>query len=133
MNSNYSLVVERAAHCCGRCYWPEVVFNSAFEVEHVVPVAQQGTDAEDNLALACRACNLHKSDCRTGIDETTQTEARLFHPRQDRWEEHFQVAVESGMIVGLTAVGRATAARLNMNSSPQREARLLWIRLGLYP
>jgi HNH endonuclease len=133
MNANYARVAERAAHRCEYCRAPEAIFNFSFEVEHVIPVARQGADSETNLALACRACNLHKSDHLNGIDETTQTEVRLFHPRADRWEEHFQVEVESGTISGLTAVGRATTARLNMNSSPQREARLLWIRLGLFP
>jgi hypothetical protein len=44
---------------------------------------------------------------------------RLFHPREDRWEEHFRVAAESGTIEGLTPIGRATVMRLGMNSAPR--------------
>ena len=40
---------------------------------------------------------------------------------------------EAGNIHGLTAVGRATVARLQMNSAPQIAARRLWLRLGLFP
>lgn len=133
MNPNYSLVADRAAHRCEYCLAPEVVFNFPFEVEHVVPTARQGSDETTNLALACRGCNLHKADRFTGIDEITETEVRLFHPRQDRWDEHFRVDTERGLIVGLTGVGRATVPRLNMNSPTQRAARLIWIRLGLFP
>jgi hypothetical protein len=133
MNPNYSLIADRAAHRCEYCCAPEVVFNFPFEVERIVPTARQGSDEGTNLALACRACNLHKTDCLTGIDEITQTEVRLLHPRQDRWEEHFRVDTESGMIVGLTAVGRATVRRVNMNSPIQRTARWIWIQLGLFP
>jgi hypothetical protein len=60
-------------------------------------------------------------------------EVRLFNPRQDRWEEHFQVDPDTGEIRGLTPVGYATVARLRMNSPAQQEARRLWIRLGLFP
>ena len=40
---------------------------------------------------------------------------RLFHPRQDRWDEHFE---RNGvLIVGRTAVGRATVGLLKMNAA----------------
>lgn len=34
--------------------------NPAKEVDHVVPVAQDGTDRIDNLVPACRRCNRRK-------------------------------------------------------------------------
>ena len=58
---------------------------------------------------------------------------RLFHPREDQWEDHFQVAPESGEIVGRTPIGRATVARLGINSAAQVAARQQWMRLGLFP
>lgn len=33
-------------------------------IDHVTPVAQGGTHADDNLATACRGCNLTKGDRR---------------------------------------------------------------------
>ncbi len=133
MNARYPLVSRRADHRCEYCHAPEAIFNFAFEVEHVIPVSLRGADDESNLALACRACNLHKTDALTGNDDFSQTEARLFHPRQDSWPDHFQFDAETGAIQGLTAVGRATVARLRMNTPSQLAARQQWMRLGLFP
>jgi hypothetical protein len=133
MSRHYALVAERAAHRCEYCRAPEAIFNFAFEVEHVTPTSRQGTDEETNLALACRACNLHKADHVTGEDEVTGKAIRLFHPRQDRWKDHFQIDKATGAIRGLTPVGRATVSRLQMNNPLQLKARRPWMRLGLFP
>ena len=123
----------RAAHRCEYCHAPEDIFNYAFEVEHIHPEAQGGSDDEANLALACRACNLFKSDFLTGFDDISQQDSKLFHPRRDRWEEHFTVELESRKIVGLTETGRATVQRLRMNQSFSLVARAHWMRFGLFP
>ena len=133
MNPRYPAVARRAAHRCEYCHAPEVVFNFPFEVEHVRPQAEAGTDEEDNLALACRSCNIYKSDHLTGFDEVTQSEIRLFHPRRDVWEDHFEALAETGVIQGRTEVGRATVTRLRMNREVQQNARLQWARLGVFP
>jgi hypothetical protein len=104
-----------------------------FEVEHIVPTACNGSDDESNLALARRACNLFKSDQQVGIDEATREVVRLFHPRRERWDEHLRVDPESGVIQGLTPVGRATVACLRMNRPVQLTARLSWMQLKLFP
>jgi hypothetical protein len=67
-----------------------------------------------------------------GVDPETRSKVRLFNPRYDHWEEHFQADPESGKITGLTAIGRATIARLEMNSEIQILARRQWMRLGLF-
>ena len=90
MNRHYAGVAERAGHRCEYCHAPEAIFNLPFEVEHIVPKSQDGPDDESNQALACRACNLYKSDQQSGIDQPTQEVVRLFHPRRDRWDEHFR-------------------------------------------
>jgi hypothetical protein len=104
-----------------------------FEVEHIVPTSRGGADHESNLALACRACNLYKSDQLSGVDEVTRELVPLFHPRRDHWEAHFRVESEDGSIQGLTTTGRVTVACLRMNRDVQREARRSWIQLKLYP
>lgn len=133
MNPHYPRVAERAGHRCEYCHAPEAIFNFPFEVEHVVPTSRHGPDDETNLALACRACNLHKADHLTGVDEATQTEVPLFQPRSNHWEEHFEVDRDAGIIRGRTATGRATITRLRMNSAVQVEARRQWVRLGRFP
>ena len=74
MNAQYPAIAERAAYRCEYGHAPEIVFNFPFEVEHVLPQARGGADTLDNLALACHACNLFKSDFETGPDEESQAE-----------------------------------------------------------
>ena len=131
MNPNYPFVSARAHHSCEYCHAPEGVFNLAFEVEHITPQSQGGETTENNLALSCRSCNLYKSDFVTAFDELTHEEVRLFNPRRDIWNEHFSIFEETGEIVGLSAIGRATISRLRINSNAQVEARRRWIELGL--
>jgi hypothetical protein len=133
MNPRYAQVALRAGHRCEYCHAPEVLFNFPFEVEHIRPVSRGGTDTEKNQALACRSCNLRKATHVGGIDPESEAMVRLFNPRHDLWEEHFQAGPESGEIIGLTAIGRATIARLQMNSEAQMSARRQWMRLGLFP
>ncbi len=133
MKSLYAVVAQRAGHRCEYCHAPEGIFNFPFEIEHVIPQSLHGSDDEANRALACRGCNLRKSDHRTGLDEITGSDCPLFHPRHDQWDEHFLVDKETGAIQGLTPVGRAVVARLQMNSPVQLEARRMWMRLGLFP
>jgi hypothetical protein len=133
MSARYAAVSLRAGHRCEYCHAPEAIFNFPFEVEHILPSSRQGPDDDTNLALACRACNLYKTDHTTAPDEATQSEVRLFHPRQDRWEELFEAERETGIIRGLTPIGRATVLCLRTNTPLQLEARRQWMRLGLFP
>jgi hypothetical protein len=133
MNPRYPAVARRAAHRCEYCHAPEAVFNLPFEVEHIQPQAVGGTDDESNLALACRSCNLYKSNHLSGFDDVTHSAARLFHPRRDVWDDHFEVIAATGMIRGRTQIGRATITRLQMNREMQLNARLQWVQLGVFP
>ncbi|OYD93076.1 HNH endonuclease [Nostoc sp. 'Peltigera membranacea cyanobiont' 210A] len=133
MNPYYTAIAGRANHRCEYCQAPEVVFNFPFEVEHIIPISRQGANHKANLALACRSCNLRKGTRISGTLPDSNTEVRLFHPRENQWSEHFQVDVESGKIRGMTPVGEVTVEYLAMNSPAQVAARQLWIRLGLFP
>jgi len=133
MNPRYPLVVSRAGHRCEYCRAPEAIFNLAFEVEHIVPRSKNGGDHASNWASSCRSCNLHKPDHTEGVDELAGEIVRLFHPRRDHWGDHFRVDPESGAIVELTAIGRATAAKLEMNRPSQLAARQQWMRLRVFP
>jgi hypothetical protein len=104
VNPCYPAVSERAGHRCEYCRAPEAIFNLCFEVEHIMPLSRGGTDEVDNLALACRACNLHKASHLTVESDEDPTPVRLFHPREDHWEDHFQVDQETGSILGLTPI-----------------------------
>ena len=133
MNPRHGRVAERAAHRCEYCRAPEAVFNFPFEVEHIVPTFCGGADLESNWALSCRACNLHKGIHREAIDAQTGVLVPLFHPRQHSWDEHFSVEENTGALLGLTPIGRATIARLQMNRPAQLAARQQWMRLKFFP
>jgi hypothetical protein len=133
MNPFYPLVALRAYHRCEYCHAPESVFNFPFEIEHVLSVALGGVDDETNLALACRSCNIYKGPYVNGIDSLSGDRVHLFHPREQVWEQHFQINLEAGEVIGTTPTGRATVNRLRMNSPAQLSARSTWIRLGLFP
>jgi hypothetical protein len=133
MNPYYVAIAERANHRCEYCRAPELVFNFPFEVEHIIPLSRQGANDESNLALACRSCNLRKGNRTSGSEPDSTIEVRFFHPREDRWSEHFQVDNDSARITGISSVGKVTVEYLEMNSSAQVAARELWIRLGLFP
>ncbi|MEH2397066.1 HNH endonuclease signature motif containing protein [Nostoc sp.] len=133
MNRYYTAIAQPANHRCEYCQAPELIFNFPFEVEHIIPLSRQGENDEANLALACRSCNLRKGTRISGIVPASNTEVTFFHPRQDKWSEHFQVDTQSGKIIGITSSGKVTIEYLEMNSTSQVAARQLWIRLSLFP
>jgi hypothetical protein len=55
----------------------------------------------------------------------------LFHPGQQAWSDHFRFI--GYQIEGLTSVGRATVAALDMNHSRRQRIRAAEERLELYP
>jgi HNH endonuclease len=133
MSTSYPDVARRAGHRCEYCHAPEVIASFPFEVEHIHPASRGGRTIFSNLALACRSCNLFKSNAIVALDSSTDAVVPLFHPRNDSWEEHFAVDATTGMVLGRTPIGRATVAQLQINTVQQQQARLLWIRLGLFP
>lgn len=133
MNPRYPRVAGRAGHECEYCRAPEAMFNLPFEVEHIIPPSQAGVDDESNWALACRSCNVFKSDHLNALDPETGTVVPLFHPRMHRWKDHFRANANAGDIAGLTPIGRATVYRLRLNAQQQLEARRQWMRLRLFP
>jgi hypothetical protein len=117
----------RASARCEYCRLPDFVFEPEdFHVEHIIARKHGGADTPENLAWACIFCNLYKGPNLSGLDPTTGELTRLFHPRRDRWEAHFQL--DGSKIVGLTPEGRTTSALLEMNSSTMTNLRLSLFR-----
>jgi hypothetical protein len=96
-----------------------------------VAKVHQLNDDPSNLAWTCTQCNLHKGTNLSSIDPETSSRVDLYHPRQQKWVEHFHIAHEA-RIVGITAVGRATARLLDMNGSPQLELRRELIEQAMF-
>jgi hypothetical protein len=115
------LVRRRAGERCEYCRLRQVHSELRHHVEHIIARQHGGSDDVDNLALSCHRCNLHKGPNLAGIDPETGETARLFHPRRDRWSDHF--AVEGVIMIGVSAIGRATVHVLNLNDVRRLELR----------
>jgi hypothetical protein len=111
-------VRDRAGNVCEYCHLHQNDSPlAALHLEHIIPKIHGGGDDLDNLALACVDCNLHKGTNLTGIDPQTGLVTQLFHPRRQRWGDHFEWL--GIYLAGRTAIGRTTIRVLNMNSNDQ--------------
>lgn len=135
MAASYAEVARRAGHRCEYRRAPEELTNFRFPVDHVAPrgAAPELLSDPDSLALACPPCNLFKADRTEGVDPQSGDLVRLFHPRRERWDEHFAWSADGLEIVGQTPTGRATIATLRMNSAAQRGARAFWLTTDRFP
>jgi len=102
------------------------------------PLSLGGSDAPDNLALACRRCHERRYNFTIGIDPETAMQVLLFNPRQQQWSEHFIWSADALQIMGRTPTGRATCNRLDLNDERREEpfiqnARQQWVAGGLHP
>ena len=122
-------VRRRAGDACEYCRLSQFVDDVSHQVEHVRPRQHGGTDEADNLALACRTCNLHKGPNLAGVDPQTGQLTRLFDPRQDDWHVHFRFAGPT--LVAKTPVGRTTVKVLGINSPRQAETRRILLAEGI--
>ena len=106
-------VVRRARNRCEYCGLSQDGQEATFHVDHVVPLADGGPTIAANLALACVSCSLRKEARRSAVDPVTRRKVPLFHPRRQRWTDHFRW--DGVAVIGRTATGRATVAALEMN------------------
>jgi len=121
-NAIRSLVRRRASDVCEYCRLPQASsLIVRFHIEHVIARQHGGQTEPDNLALACSYCNYHKGPNIAAFDPKSGQLVRLFHPRQDLWADHF--AWEEIVVVGLTAIGRATIELLAINDWQRVEVR----------
>ena len=117
-----SQVRRRAGDVCEYCRLPQAASRFVrFHVEHIIARQHGGLTESNNLALACGFCNFHKGPNIAALDAESGQLVPLFHPRRDRWSDHF--AWEGTAIVGRTAIGRATVQLLAMNDWQRVEVR----------
>lgn len=109
-------LIEADDHCCAYCQTCAATTGQPLTLDHILPRVQGGQTTFDNLCFACRQCNEFKGAQTSGVDPLTGERTPLFHPRLQRWEEHFAWDGSGSQLLGLTATGRATIVTLNMNS-----------------
>lgn len=126
-------VRQRAGNRCEYCLSYQDYVMGRLQIDHVIPRAKGGSDAEDNLCLACELCNQYKWTKTEGIDPQSGERVDLFHPRQQKWYEHFTWSEDGTQIIGLTACGRVTVIAFRLNSSIAVTVRRNWVRAGWHP
>src|SRR5438309_4442493 len=125
------LVWERADGCCEYCQMPQMFDDLPFQIDHVIAEQHRGKTIASNLALACFADNHHKGPNLGGIDPKTRKRTWLFNPRRHKWARHFRW--DGPILVGCTAVGRATIAVLGINLAHRVRHRAQLIADGVFP
>ncbi len=103
------------------------------ELDHLIPESLGGVTEAENLWLACPGCNARKADRVLGIDPETGESERLFDPRRQSWQEHFRWNAGGTLIAGMTPIGRATVATLQLNRPVLVQARRAWVTVGWHP
>lgn len=123
----------RASQLCEYCHASEKWQYVRFTTDHVVPLNLGGTDDLDNLALACFHCNRRKWNYVSGTDPESGQEVALFNPRRDRWADHFLWSSDGLLVIGLTSMGRATIATLELNRERIINIRAADTEVGRHP
>lgn len=124
---------QRANYLCEYCHTSEAWQYVRFTIEHVIPLAQGGTDTIENLALACFHCNRRKSDKLMAVEPETGEMVSLFNPRQHNWHEHFIWSTDGLFILPLTPVGQVTITLLELNRERVVQIRLADVTVGRHP
>jgi HNH endonuclease len=120
------LVWQRANSCCEYCQLPQPSSPLPHAVDHIIARQHHGPTEAENLALACFFCNSYKGPNIAGVNPLTGRRVRLFHPRKDRWNQHFRW--DGAVLEGRTITGRVTIALLEINRAEAVELREYLIR-----
>jgi len=124
-------VTERASYRCEYCLLHEEDAYSPHQIDHIISRKHGGPSEADNLAYACLRCNAWKGSDLGSLQETTGRLIPLFHPRTQRWLDHFRLA--GAFIEPLTEEGIVTGRLLKLNLHKRVIERKLLISLGRYP
>jgi hypothetical protein len=82
----------------------------------------------------CSFCNRSKGDRTAATDPETGAVEPLFHPRRQRWSDHFGWSEDGLRILGRTPTGRATVAALHLDDDPDALiVRSYWVLAGWHP
>lgn len=127
------LVMQRARECCEYCRSQARFSPDPFSVEHILPRVRGGVSEPTNLALACQGCNNRKYTAIDAIDPVTGETVALFHPRQERWQDHFTWNEDHSLMLGLTPIGRATVEKLQLNRAALVSLRRVLRSVGEHP
>lgn len=124
-------VWQRAGSRCEYCHLPASRYPLPFHIDHIVARQHGGETVADNLALACLHCNRHKGPNIAGRLPGTGDIVRLFHPRRDRWTDHFEW--HGAMLSANSDIGLVTIQVLAINQPDFAAVRLALMQEGEFP
>lgn len=127
------LVIQRAQGCCEYCLSQELFSTQKFSIDHIIPVEKGGKTTLENLALSCQGCNSYKHTKTEDYDPLTRQFVCLYHPRQQRWDEHFVWNEDFTLIIGFTPAGRVTVETLHLNREGLLNLRRLLYTVRKHP
>jgi 5-methylcytosine-specific restriction endonuclease McrA len=127
------VVLERAHGCCEYCKSQARFATQSFSIEHIIPRQLGGETTLENLALACQGCNNHKYTKTEARDPVSDNVVPLYHPRQQRWHDHFAWNDDFTLVIGLTPIGRATLKALQLNREELVNLRRVLYAMGEHP
>jgi len=126
-------VRQRARQRCEYCRVPEDFDTLVFHWDHIIAQKHRGLTVLLNLAWSCFGCNNQKQSDIAGIDPQGKADeiVRLFHPRNDDWNEHFAWAGPE--LKAKSPIGRVTLYVLGINLPHRVAFRQLLIDEGVFP
>ena len=124
-------MARRAGFRCEYCLLHEEDSFFPHQVDHIVSRKHGGESVEENLAYSCMRCNAWKGSDLGSLHPSTGELIRFFHPRRQRWSDHFRLA--GPILEPLTPEATVTARVLRLNLDKRVAERRLLIALGRYP
>jgi hypothetical protein len=121
----------RAGGRCESCRLPQASYPLAFQVDHIIARQHGGATRPSDLALSCPRCNRNEGPNLAGLDGPSRQLTPLYHPRRDRWADHFRW--RGPRLVGGTPVGRVTVRVLAINPVGAIALRRELITEGIFP
>lgn len=126
-------IANRARGCCEYCQILNDFSPDTFEVEHIEPLSQGGTNDLGNLAFSCGGCNGRKGIRTMAFDAISGKNVSLFNPREQSWYQHFQWRDNFSIVEGKTPTGRATVELLKLNRNGVVNLRKALYAFGVHP
>ena len=110
-------VGERATFCCEYCLIAEGDGLIRHEIDHIIAEQHGGSTILENLAYSCINCNRAKGPNLSSYDHGSGEIVRLFNPRTDAWDDHFEFAQFE--VHSKSQIGHVTVQLLKLNA-PER-------------
>lgn len=104
-NKQKQAVRAKAGDCCEYCRLSQSGSFARFHVDHIIALKHGGTDADDNLCLACPDCTAHKGENVAALDPLTHDATKLYNPR------HWRLSV-SGATLAVVIISNYCALNL---------------------